>query len=128
MPQKILVIEDNQDFREIFTILIRHLGYEVVEAASAADGMQKAEDEQPDLVLLDLVLPHTSGTELTARLKSNRATRNIPVIICTASIAKEGVHEALRHGATEVLTKPISKAFLAEILRRHLARTRAVDG
>jgi CheY-like chemotaxis protein len=125
VPQKILVIEDNQDCREIFVMLIRHLGYDVIQAASAADGMQQAVNEHPDLILLDLVLPFKSGTELTAWLKNKPATRDIPVIICTASMGKERIHEAIRRGAAEVLTKPVPKAFLAEILRRHLTPSTA---
>ena len=121
MPQKILIIEDNQDCREIFAMLIRHLGYEVMQASSAAAGMEKALNEQPDLILLDLVLPHMSGIEVTARLKNTPSTRDIPVIICTASMGKHGIDEAIYRGAIEVLTKPVSKALLNEVLRRHLA-------
>ena len=120
MPHKILVIEDNPDYREIFGILIQHLGYEIVQAASAAAGIEKASSEHPDLILLDLVMPHMSGIELTAQLKSSPATRHIPVVICTAWMGTDRKNEAIRQGAAEVLTKPISKSSLAGILRRHL--------
>jgi len=121
VPEKILVIDDNQDHQEIFRMLLRHLGYEVIQATSAASGMDKAASEHPDLILLDLVMPYMSGGQLVARLKSSPSTRDIPVIICTASMSDYGSKEAIRHGAAEILMKPISKTFLAEILRRHLA-------
>jgi len=120
VPHKILVIEDNRDYQEIFGMLIRHLGYEVIQATSAATGLEKASTEHPDLILLDLVMPHMSGIELTAKLKSSPATRDIPVVICTAWMGTDGKSKAFRLGVTEVLTKPISKSFLAEILKRHL--------
>lgn len=120
MPQRILVIDDNRDHQEIFRMLIQHLGYEVIQATSAEAGIEKASNEHPDLILLDLVMPHMSGIDLTARLKTSPATSDIPVVICTAWMGKNGKSEALRNGAAEVLTKPISRSFLAEILRRHL--------
>ena len=127
MAQKILVIEDNRDYQEIFGMLIRHLGYEVVQATSAAAGIEKALSEHPDLVLLDLVMPHMSGIQVTAQLKSTPSTRDIPVVICTAWMGMEGRKEAIRHGAAEVLLKPVSRTFLAEILRRHLSPETITD-
>ena len=122
MPHKILVIDDNQDHQEIFRMLIGHLGYEVIQATSAAAGIEKATSAHPDLILLDLVMPYMSGVQLTARLKSSPSTSGIPVIICTAWMGRDGRNEAIRHGAAEVLMKPFSKTSLGEILRKHLPR------
>lgn len=120
MAFKVLLIEDNTDCRELLAVLIRHLGFEVIEAHDGELGVQKALTEKPDLVLMDIGMPSMSGIQATACLRDSGATRNIPVIICTAWTADIHREAALHSGARAVISKPISLNQLQTVLLRYL--------
>jgi CheY-like chemotaxis protein len=82
--QKILIVEDNADGRELFALYIRRLGYDVFEAATGLEALDQAHAVHPDLILMDLALPKMPGYEATALLKADPSTRDIPVIVNTA--------------------------------------------
>jgi CheY-like chemotaxis protein len=127
MAYKVLVVEDNTDCRELFAMIIRHLGFEVVEANDGEIGVQKALAEKPDLIFMDLGMPSMSGIEATACLRESAVTKNVPVIICTAWIAERYRQAALESGAHEILTKPVSLAELQAVLLRYLPAPRQTD-
>lgn len=120
MSYKILVIEDNTDCRELFAALIRHLGFQVIEAEDGEIGIQKALREMPDLIFMDIALPNMSGIKATACLRASAATQNIPVIMCTAWTADSDREAALNCGAQAVISKPVSLDRLKTLLLRHL--------
>ncbi|PYR96397.1 MAG: hypothetical protein DMG16_27940, partial [Acidobacteria bacterium] len=82
--KKILIVEDNNDCRELFVQLVNRLGYDTIEAVSGTGVINLASKLHPDLILMDLNLPEMGGGEATARLKANRSTKDISVIISTA--------------------------------------------
>ena len=118
--QKVLVAEDNRDCRDLFSVVIRRLGYQVLEAESGTAAVEKTFNELPDLVLSDVSLPGMSGIKATAWIKNNPVTCRIPVIICSAFPGEQILNEALKAGAAEVLTKPLSPASLREVLHSYL--------
>ena len=120
MTCKVLLIEDNTDCRELLAMLIRHLGFDVVEADDGEIGVQKALAEKPDLILMDLGMPSMSGIQATACLREMGVTRNIPVVIYTAWTAECHRDAALRSGADAVINKPISLHQLQSTLLRYL--------
>ncbi|HSE87346.1 MAG TPA: response regulator, partial [Candidatus Binatia bacterium] len=73
--KKILIVEDNNDFRDLLAKLINRFGYDTIEADSGREAIGKAFEMQPDLILMDIYLPDITGDEITARLKANPATR-----------------------------------------------------
>ena len=99
MRYKVLVVEDNTDCRELFATIIRHLGFEVVEADDGEIGVQKALSEKPDLIFMDIGMPSMSGIEATVCLRESAVTKNVPVIICTAWMAGKYRDAALPCGA-----------------------------
>ena len=101
-------------------MLIRHLGFDVVEADDGEIGVQKALTEKPDLILMDLGMPSMSGIQATACLREMGVTRNIPVVIYTAWTAEWHRDAALRSGADAVINKPISLHQLQSTLLRYL--------
>ena len=119
--QKILIVEDNADGRELFALYIRRLGYEVFEAATGLEALDQAHAVHPDLILMDLALPKMPGYEATARLKADPSTRNIPVIVNTAFHKGPFVESAIAAGAAEILHKPVSLKALEEVVRRYLS-------
>jgi len=119
--QKVLIVEDNADGRELFALYIRRLGYEVFEAATGLEALDQAHAVHPDLILMDLVLPEMPGHEVIARLKADPSTREIPVIVLTAlSRGSPSVERAIAAGAAETLYKPLIFKALGEAIRRHL--------
>ncbi len=116
MAKKILIVDDEPDMLEILRFRLEKSGYKIVTAGSAEEGLKKAVTSKPDLILLDILLPGISGLEAARRLKKNRLTKNIPIIMVTALIGKEVMLEGMRDGAEYLISKPFDPAeLLAEI-------------
>ena len=119
--KKILVVEDNDSCRELLALLIQRLGYEVFEAATGLEAIERASSVCPDLIMMDLGLPEMTGDKATACLKANPSTREIPVVINTAFARGPQTKRALEAGAAEVLHKPFSVTTLRDVLCRYLS-------
>jgi signal transduction histidine kinase/DNA-binding response OmpR family regulator/CHASE3 domain sensor protein len=111
----VLVIEDDPAFAEILVSLAHELEFRCVVAATGAEGLQLALELEPSAVLLDVNLPDFSGMSVLDRLKRNRATRHIPVHVCSVS---DHAQAALEMGAIGYLQKPVAKVDLASAMRR----------
>jgi two-component system, cell cycle response regulator DivK len=113
---RILVVEDNPENMTLTVLLLRSAGHTVFSAIDAELGLAIANTELPDLILMDIQLPGMDGLEATALLKSNDATRGIPVIALTA-LAMKGDEARIRAaGCDDYIAKPMSvHAFLATI-------------
>jgi CheY-like chemotaxis protein len=118
--KNILIVEDNADWRELLTMILKRLGYEVFMAVTGEDGVEKAFATQPDLILMDLGLPKMSGDEATARIKSNPATKDIPIVIQTAFDMGPCAERAMKAGAVDIMQKPINVADIQAILKKYL--------
>ncbi len=119
--KRILIVEDQTDARELFSLMLRRLGYDISEAISGLEAIEQATAARPELIFMDLALPGIKGYEATARLKANPATRDIPVIVLTAyHYEAEQVRLAIEAGAAEVYQKPISLKTLKQIAHRYL--------
>ncbi len=124
----VLVVEDSADVRQyIKRSLETH--YHVVEARGGQEGMQKAQEIIPDLIISDVMMPETDGYELCRQLKNNVITSHIPVILLTAKASEENIIQGLETGADDYITKPFNTRILcARIknlidLRRHIQET-----
>lgn len=119
MAYKVLLIEDNTDCRELFAVMIRHLGFQVLQADDGEIGVQTALRERPDLILMDLNMPSMGGIEATTCLQESLVTRNTPIIICTAWMTEQHCEGALRCGTRAVIFKPVSVNQLQTVLLRY---------
>ena len=113
----ILVVEDNEDCRELLVFQLRRVGYNAIEADTGAKGLEKAVSELPDLIIMDLGLPVIDGIEATRRLKEEPKTRHIPIIVHTAWQEEDRKKKALEAGADQILTKPVSPRLLQETVQ-----------
>jgi CheY-like chemotaxis protein len=104
---KILLIEDNEDNRDMLTRLLQRRGFEVVSAVDGLQGIAMAGSEAPDTILMDMSLPELDGWEATRRLKSGPSTRSIPVIALTAHAMSGDRERALAAGCDDYESKPI---------------------
>jgi len=114
--RKILIVEDEADQIKMLTTRLEASGFEAITAMTGEEGIEKALENKPDLILLDVILPHANGYDVCKRLKANPITKNIPIIIITASGAKDIEEKCLACGAYECIKKPYeSKVLVAKI-------------
>jgi two-component system, cell cycle response regulator DivK len=119
---RILVVEDQQDLREIARFALEGAGYEVVEAATGAEGVAKAETENPDLVLMDIQLPLLDGYESTRRIKALPGMARTTVIAVSSFAMKGDEDKARAAGCDGYVTKPYSPKQLVDLIRQFLVK------
>jgi CheY-like chemotaxis protein len=117
---KILIVEDNEMNRDMLSRRLARRGYEVETAEDGTQGVAKAQELQPDLVLMDMSLPVVDGWEATRQLKAGEHTRSIPVIALTSHAMEGDREKAMAAGCDEYDTKPIDLAQLLEKMQRLL--------
>ena len=121
MSKKILVVEDTEDNRQILRDLLGMAGYDMVEAHDGAEGVAKAAEHRPDLILMDIQMPVMDGYEATRRIKANPELKAIPIIAVT-SYALSGDEQKTRDaGCDAYIAKPYSP-------RQMLAKVREILG
>ena len=124
MNHKILIVDDENDICELIEMYLHSNGFENTKIANdGKSALDIAEKWQPDLILLDLMLPIMNGEEVCKALKDNEITENIPVIMLTAKSSERDIIEGLDIGANDYITKPFSNKIL---IARIKAQLRAV--
>ena len=122
MQPRILVVEDEPDISELIALNLEQAGQSPVLADSAEQALERIQEELPDLVLLDWMLPGQSGLELARRLRGDARTRTLPIIMLTARGDEEDKLRGLETGADDYITKPFSvkelQARIKAVLRR----------
>jgi DNA-binding response OmpR family regulator len=106
MPRKILVVDDNIDSVTILRSILEKQNFSVQAALSGAEALQKLEEDVPDVVLLDVMMPEMSGLEVLQAIRDNNATATLPVIMVTAKIQDDDVLAGYQYGADYYITKP----------------------
>lgn len=118
--KKVLIVEDDPDMRSLFTLVLRREMYEVIEAENGLVGLHKVYEENPDLILCDLMMPVMDGREFLSRMQSTPETRGIPIVVLTAANSEANEISLLELGAREFLGKTSSPSVIATRLRRIL--------
>jgi CheY-like chemotaxis protein len=114
LRRKILIIDDEEDIREVAALSLKSVaGWEVVSAASGAQGMDCAEEHQPDAILLDVMMPGMDGPATFLELRKNPATAGIPVLLLTARAQISDQRRLAALGADAVLIKPFDPLTLS---------------
>jgi two-component system, OmpR family, phosphate regulon response regulator PhoB len=126
--KQILVVEDERPIREMIAFGLRRAGFEVREAADARSGRAEVANKRPDLLLVDWMLPDTSGLEFTRGLKRDRETRELPVILLTARAEEGDKIAGLEGGADDYITKPFSPRELLARINAVLRRAMPAEG
>lgn len=117
--KKVLVVED-VDFNRDLVVQLLEDNYDVIEAVNGQEGIELAERERPDLILMDLSLPVMDGWEATRRLKANKDLSSIPVIALTAHAMVGDEEKALAAGCDDYLVKPLDEDKLMAKIEEHL--------
>jgi len=111
-----LIVEDNVDNYELVRFLLERAGYEVFSAANGRDGIEMARRERPDLILMDLAMPEMDGWDATKALKTDPATRHIPILALTARTLPADRKRALDAGCDGYISKPIKVATFGRLV------------
>ena len=113
-----LLVEDNEDTRIIYSTVLRHVGYDVVEAEDGVQAISLARSVRPDLILMDISIPELDGWEATRILRADPATKGTPIIALTAHALPDDRERAAQVGFTAYLAKPVEpRAVVAEVKR-----------
>lgn len=123
MAKTILIIEDEDDLRDITVFNLKNEGYNVLEAATGEVGLELAQNEIPDLLLLDIMLPGINGLDVCKTLKSSEDTKHIPIIMVSAKGEEIDVVMGLELGAEDYVPKPFSPRVLMARIRAVLRRS-----
>jgi two-component system cell cycle response regulator DivK len=114
----ILVADDNPDQRALYVDILTHAGYVVVQAQDGAEAIQRAREDMPSLILMDVTMPGTSGWNAVRAVRDQVETRDIPVIVITGLSATRDRDASFAAGCDAYLSKPVSPRRLLEEVRR----------
>ena len=114
--KKILIIDDNEDLVDVLREQLIHLGYDVDGVISAEEGLAKIAEKRPDLILLDIMMPHVDGYSFLKKFRCDTSFNDVIVVILSAKGDNLDVTKAFNLGADDYLIKPFSGEILAEMM------------
>jgi len=118
--KRILLVEDQEDGRRIVRDLLAASDYALIEAKTGEEGLALAEQERPDLILMDIQLPGLDGYEVTRRIKANPALSHIPIVAVTSYALSGDEQKAYAAGCNDYVAKPFSPRALMAKIREYL--------
>ncbi len=122
MPEKILIVDDDVDTLRLVGLMLQRQGYQISAATNGEQGLAKAFEERPDIILLDVMMPDMDGYEVTRRLRKNPVTQSTPILMFTAKTQLDDKVSGFEAGADDYLTKPTHPAELQAHIRALLSR------
>jgi CheY-like chemotaxis protein len=117
MPKKVLLLDNNREYRHTMASIVRRIGYDVIQAEGIAEAIERLASDRPDLVMM------ADDIEVVTWLKTNQFPVRTPIVVYTAQTGRR-IDEALLNGAAALLTKPIFSADVEDVLRKHLHTSR----
>jgi CheY-like chemotaxis protein len=121
--RKILIVDDDEDIRLVSELAVRRIGqWDVVSAATGEEALDRARSEQPDAILLDVMMPGIDGPTTLAMLREEPSTAKIPVVFLTAKVQRQELESYVALGAAGVILKPFDVMTLADQIRQLVER------
>jgi CheY-like chemotaxis protein len=125
---KVLLIEDNQDFVYLLSEILESMGHSCVAAFDGADGIKKAQEIKPDVILCDIGLPHMNGFEVAKKLKEDHSLKDIYLVALTGYVSARDMYHAAAAGFDFHLAKPVNIADMNQVLEKiHKARNHVFE-
>lgn len=123
MPKgKILIIDDEKDIVDTLTLMLQARDYAVSSASDGQEGLDKAKNEQPGLILLDIMMPGIDGYGVCMKLKADKDTKNIPIVIISAKAERDSVIKCHNLGVSDFIVKPFNLPTLLGKLGKLMSR------
>ena len=126
--RSVLIVDDEADVSEVLAFTLRREGFRVQTASEAAEALALARSERPDIVLLDVMMPGISGWEMLERMKSDDATRDIPVVMCTVLAEPRFFEKAAEHKAAGYIRKPFKPESVVRTIKGVLSGGSGTSG
>jgi DNA-binding response OmpR family regulator len=120
MGKSVLVVDDEADIRKALRIVLEAEGYQVLEAGDGLEALQMVHQARPELIILDIMMPHMDGLEVLRRLEADPETAGLPVIFLSILSSEMDVMHGLEQGAVEYITKPFDPFQVARTVRMML--------
>jgi CheY-like chemotaxis protein len=114
---KIMVVDDEEDMTHVISAILKREGYEVAVANSGEECLKKLDEEKPDLILLDVMMPGIDGWETCSKIREREDTKNIPVVMLTVKTSEEDMSKSFEHKSDAHVGKPIIKEKLLETIK-----------
>ena len=124
MAYKILVVDDEPTIVRLMEFILAREGHEMVVAVNGEEALEKIKAQQPDLVLLDIMMPRIDGYEVAHILRADPATASLPIIMLSAKAQEEDIRKGVEVGVDEYVTKPFTPDFLVQVVTKYLQRIR----
>ena len=121
-PQRILVVDDSRDVRQLWKVWLSFWGFDVEEAENGCEAIRKAWDARPDVILMDVAMPVLDGIRATALLKADSRTARVPVLAMSANVFPPTPQDALNAGCDVFVPKPVDPDDLIEHVRAAIRR------
>lgn len=127
---KVLIAEDEKDIRRLVVFTLERAGYEVLEAGDGREALRLATENQPNLILLDIMMPFLNGYEVCRKLRENPELKDTPIVLLSAKAQNYEIGEGLQAGATDYLIKPFIPRELAAKVKQILGEgnTKSTSG
>jgi CheY-like chemotaxis protein len=121
LPKKVLLVDDSATSRVMHRIIVaKHTNYTVVCAQDGDQALKLASSEKPDLILMDIMMPGLDGLEVCRRLREQKETSSVPIVMLTFRMGEESEQKGFASGCTAYLTKPVEEKKLLTTLQRYL--------
>src|SRR5208283_3285293 len=118
--KKVLIVDDERLTRAVLQRNVILAGYDVMLASNGVEALQKIQEAAPDLIVVDLVMPDMNGFEMCRRIRNNKQTTKIPVVVVSALQSQTDIEEAKASGADAYLTKPIKPEEFIKHIKKYL--------
>jgi CheY-like chemotaxis protein len=124
MP-KILLVDDEPEILYLVRLMLEHEGYEVIEAKNGDECLKKLRSTAPDLILLDIMMPGLDGWEICRRIKADKETKNIPVVMLTVRTSEDSIKKSFEYAGCDAhLNKPFDRRHLLDIIGKLLGKNK----
>jgi CheY-like chemotaxis protein len=118
---KILIVDDSKSIRKLLSVVLKNGKHVIIEAGDGNEALEKARNERPDLILLDVIIPGKDGIRVCREIKADKRTKDIPVIVITSDTSDETRQKAISSGAAAFITKPFEPKEIREAVKKHLS-------
>jgi CheY-like chemotaxis protein len=127
MAYKILVVDDEPTIVRLMEFILARQGHEMIVAVNGEEALQKIKAHQPDLVLLDIMMPRIDGYEVAQKLRADPQTADLPIIMLSAKAQDEDIRRGVEVGVDEYITKPFTPDHLVQVVSQHLSRIKKTE-
>ena len=127
MAYKILVVDDEPTIVRLMEFILARQGHEMIVAVNGEEALQKIKTYQPDLVLLDIMMPRIDGYEVAQRVRADPQTAALPIIMLSAKAQDEDIRRGVEVGVDAYVTKPFTPDHLVQVVSEHLSRIQATE-